>query len=179
MPWRWRRRKVRRIVLPDWSVLAALVPVLLAVSGSTSISANAAQAFTPVSKAVFFSSDGMRLDGVLARAVHAGSAGSSSRYSRGPGTDELAAIGDQTRASASGAAGELRPPAPDEIAMPAQDWADQEREPYGAATPRDWASDRRVESLSAGADGGSSAETASVDCSTNMNERRRDPILIS
>jgi 2',3'-cyclic-nucleotide 2'-phosphodiesterase (5'-nucleotidase family) len=44
------------------TVLVALLPGLVAVSGSSSIGANAAQGFAPVSKAVFFSSDGMRPD---------------------------------------------------------------------------------------------------------------------
>ena len=43
----------------------------------------------------------------------------------------LTALGDQTGASTPGTAGEHRPPAPDEIAMPAQERlrADQERDP--------------------------------------------------
>ena len=44
---------------------------------------------------------------------------------------ELAALGGETGASAPGTAGEHRPPAPDEIAMPAQQGlgADQEADP--------------------------------------------------
>jgi len=55
----------------------------------------------------------------------------------GQAQDQLSTLGDQTRASAPGAAGEQRPLAPDEIAMPAQQGlgADQEAGPGRARQP--------------------------------------------